>query len=286
MSKAWGTAAIMGCEMNRDPRSDEEILRWFQSEYEHHFEGWDYISGSRRVMIGFDFWDYPTIAAKAVRASKTVLEQGTGGGERFGEILEAADFDGKAYATEGFAPSVEKARERLAPFGVEVIEVSLTAEIPIEDGSLDLILNRHSGWHFEGHLRKLRPGGAVVTQQVGHRTNREIHRVLGVPFPDPDALSGMAGAREAAEGAGFSLIVAAESFPVTSYTDVGALVYLLKAVSWQIPDFTVDRYAEQLLKLHHTLVNEKRNLDVGFHQMLMVMQKPGGEGLIVPHVSG
>ena len=47
-----------------------------------------------------------------------------------------------------------------------------------------------------------------------------------------------------------------------------------------------DRYAEELLNLHHTLRKDERNFDVGFHQMLMVMQKPGGEGLIVPHLVG
>ena len=77
----------------------------------------------------------------------------------------------------------------------------------------------------------------------------------------------MAGHRKEAEDAGFDVVLAAESFPVTAYTDVGALVYVLKAVPWEIPDFSVDRYAEPLLKLHHTLINEGRNFDVGFHSM-------------------
>jgi SAM-dependent methyltransferase len=275
--------------MNRDTRSDEEILSWLQSEYDYPFEGWDfsYVSDTRRLMRGFDFWDYPTIAASAAGRSQTVLEQGTGGGERFGKILEAAAFTGRAYGTEGYAPNVLKARERLSAFNVEVIDVSEDAEtVPIEDGTIDLVLNRHSGFLFKEHLRLLRPGGAVVTQQVGGLTNRVIHEVLGAPMEDTSSVTMMEGHRSDAMEAGFEIIVAAESFPVTAYTDVGALVYVLKAVPWQILDFFVDRYAEPLLRLHHTLVNEDRNFDVGFHSMLMVMQKPGGEGLMVPRVFG
>jgi hypothetical protein len=38
-----------------------------------------------------------------------------------------------------------------------------------------------------------------------------------------------------------------------SFTDVGAIVYYLKFVPWLVPDFSVDRYAEQLLKLQRQL---------------------------------
>ena len=123
--------------MNRDTRSDEEILSWLQSEYDYPFEGWDfsYVSDTRRLMRGFDFWDYPTIAASAAGRSQTVLEQGTGGGERFGKILEAAAFTGRAYGTEGYAPNVLKARERLSAFNVEVIDVSEDADRRWDDRS-------------------------------------------------------------------------------------------------------------------------------------------------------
>ena len=278
--------AKLECDMNRDKRTDDEILEWLRNEYDHPFAGWDfsYVSGTRRLMIGFDFWDYLTIAANTVKKCQTVLEQGTGGGERFRKILEAAEFGGKAYATEGYAPNVKKAREQLAPYMVEVIDVGEENRLPVENASIDLVLNRHSGFFFDDHLRVLRPGGAVVTQQVGGLTNRSILEALGVPLEDPSTVTMMEHHRREAEDAGFDVVVAAESFPVTAYTDVGALVYVLKAVPWQIPDFSIDRYAEPLLKLHHRLVNEERNFDVGFHSMLMVMQKPGAEGVIVPQM--
>ena len=91
--------------MNKaEERRDEEILDWLRSEYEQPFEGWDfsYIKG-RRLNIGFDFWDYASIAADALRASRVVLDQETGGGERFGKILENCAFEGHALCDGGLS---------------------------------------------------------------------------------------------------------------------------------------------------------------------------------------
>ena len=37
------------------------------------------------------------------------------------------------------------------------------------------------------------------------------------------------------------------------YTDVGGLVYYLKCISWEILDFSVNRYRHQLLALHRRM---------------------------------
>ncbi|MFF5083688.1 hypothetical protein ACFY36_42125 [Actinoplanes sp. NPDC000266] len=37
-----------------------------------------------------------------------------------------------------------------------------------------------------------------------------------------------------------------EEWPFLTFFDVGALVYQLRAVAWQVPDFTVERYEEGL----------------------------------------
>ncbi len=60
-------------------------------------------------------------------------------------------------------------------------------------------------------------------------------------------------ARAQLETASFKVVKAAEEFPITSFTDVGAIVYYLKAIPWQIPDFTVSRYSDRLEELKHRL---------------------------------
>jgi|TARA_B110000196_G_C20455806_1_gene347073 hypothetical protein len=63
----------------------------------------------------------------------------------------------------------------------------------------------------------------------------------------------LAAARTAADQVGFLVIEAAEAFPLYRYTDVGGLVYYLKCISWEILDFSVNRYRHQLLALHRRM---------------------------------
>ncbi|HEU4708148.1 MAG TPA: hypothetical protein VFS17_02455 [Methylophilaceae bacterium] len=49
--------------------------------------------------------------------------------------------------------------------------------------------------------------------------------------------------------AGLSIVMAQEWSSRFVFGDVGAMVYYLKHVPWLVPDFSVTRYTEQLLKL-------------------------------------
>ncbi len=53
---------------------------------------------------------------------------------------------------------------------------------------------------------------------------------------------------------------------------MGAIVYYLKAVSWEIPDFSVDRYFDKLVEIH-TLIQSDGYVDVPFHQFFVKTQK-------------
>ena len=53
--------------------------------------------------------------------------------------------------------------------------------------------------------------------------------------------------------AGFQIIDQREEFPETVFRDIGAVVYYLKAVPWQIPDFSVDTYRTRLRSLHERI---------------------------------
>ena len=42
------------------------------------------------------------------------------------------------------------------------------------------------------------------------------------------------------------------------FRDVGAIVYFIKAIPWQVPDFDIDKDIHCLEKLHHKLENGER----------------------------
>lgn len=48
----------------------------------------------------------------------------------------------------------------------------------------------------------------------------------------------------------FKVVKQAEQFLSQRFYDVGALVYYLKAIPWQIPDFEVEKYREELYGIH------------------------------------
>ena len=108
---------------------------------------------------------------------------GTGGGERFSRLCDG--YRGTAVATEGWPPNVPVAAARLAPMGVQVVHAS-GLRLPLADGSIDLVLNRHEELDPADVARVLRPGGRVLTQQIGRNHWRE----LGEFFPHAAGGSG------------------------------------------------------------------------------------------------
>lgn len=256
----------------KEPRGDDEVLQWLRSEYAKPFVGWDfsYLQGRRQASSDKP-WDYETIVLDRLSTAIGALDVDTGDGRRFEEYLGKSGFRGKASATEGYAPNVPLARATLEPLGVEVREGD-GDKLPFPDASFDLIVNRHGLLHAAETRRILQSGGWLVTEQVGSQTNLDIHRMLGAPLPEgPDW--NFAVARANLEAQGFRIHRADEHFPITHYADVGALVWYLKAIPWQIPDFTVERYADRLLALHREMEKTGKPIDVGFHLFLLIAER-------------
>ena len=103
-------------------------------------------------------------------------------------------------------------------------EASSSAVRRLSDASFDLIVNRHGLLDAAENGRVLQPGGWVATEQVGSQTNLDIHLLLRAPLPDGPKWN-LAIARTALEARGFQVRQADEHFPITRYTDVGALVW-------------------------------------------------------------
>jgi len=254
--------------------SSEELFNFLLDEAQAHFSGWDFSYLSDREAQAPLRWSYVSEALLRVRKSQAVLDMNTGGGEMFSRF---APFPSIAYATEAYVPNVPIARERLEPLGVEVkqLENEDEKQLPFEDDTFDLILNRH-GYYWPLELyRTLIPAGIFLTQQVGNRNDIDMRKLLGAPGAAViEAWDDLAEAVGNLEQVGFRVIKQMEDIYPQRFYDVGAIVYQLKAVPWQVPDFSVEGYLERLIAVHEQIQRDGY-VDVNEHRFFIIAEKPG-----------
>jgi SAM-dependent methyltransferase len=252
--------------------SSDELFDFLISEAEAHFSGWDFSYIANREHPAPLRWSYVSEALLRVRKTKAVLDMDTGGGEMFSYF---APFPPVAYATEAYAPNIPIARERLEPLGVEVVALTEEEprELPFEDATFDLILNRH-GYYWGPELyRILQPGGVFITQQVGDRNDIGIRELLDAPNANVQVeWADLAEAIANLEAANFQIVKQLEDIYPQRFYDVGAIVYQLKAIPWQIPDFSVEGYFDRLKSVHEKIQRDGY-VDVLEHRFFIIAEK-------------
>ncbi|GAB2879816.1 class I SAM-dependent methyltransferase [Streptomyces mayteni] len=232
--------------------------------------GWDFAWASGRAVGSDPSWSYPELARARVAAAERLLDVDTGGGELLASL---APLPRHTWATETWAPNVAVARERLGPLGVTVLPTDATAELPLPDASVDVVLNRHGRLAAGEVARVLRPGGELLTQQVGSDDCAELNEALGAPPAHPPGSWDLRTAGAALTAAGLELTGTREEQPVLAFLDIGAVVHHLRMVAWQIPDFTPERYDAALRRLHRRIRAEGR-FAVRAHRFLISGRRP------------
>lgn len=260
-----------------DPRSrsdaDADILAWLRDEASQPFAGWDFSYIDSRTSVDPLPWDYRALIQQRLPAVDALLDLGTGGGE-FLALL--APLPEHTCATEGYTPNIPIARRRLEPLGVTVQEVDSDNRLRFADGEFDLVINRHESYDPAEVWRVLRSGGAYITQQVSGDNDADLNQLLDAPasavvLDEPDWR--LATARASLERAGFTIGQAEEAEPIMRFFDAGALVFHLTAIPWQIPDFSVDAYADQLISLQRQC-RAGRFIESRNGRFLLIARKP------------
>jgi SAM-dependent methyltransferase len=252
--------------MNREAH----IALW-QQEEKAPFTGWDFSHLACRMMEEQPPWSYMVRAAEVLRGAASVLDMGTGGGERLLKLRE--HWPAKVGVTEDYPPNVRLARERMSPLGVRVEDVALTRTgvLPFDDAEFDVVLNRHSGFNAVEVARILTPGGTFLTQQIDGRWAHDLMAVFGATPQWPDAT--LANCVAWIEDAGLTIVTAEDWTGAFTFTDVGAIVYYLKAVPWLVPGFSVRMHLDRLLALQDRLEKE-RELSFAAKKFLIEARKP------------
>jgi SAM-dependent methyltransferase len=186
-------------------------------------------------------WNYEAMARELARSARSVLDLGTGGGERLAGIV--AGLSTRVVATESWETNVPVAHRRLAPLGVGVVQASSLA-LPFADGAFDLVLDRHEELDPREIVRVLRPGGRLVTQQVDRNDWQELARYFRITdFGDQ-----FAEYKAALEAEGMVVYGARHDHKV-AYAGLGDVVFMLLTAPFKAPGFDPERELAGLLAL-------------------------------------
>lgn len=257
-------------------QTDAQIIEWLHREYERPFEGWDFSAlEGRLVTQGGLRWNYTEIVCDYLQNAKSLLDVGTGGGERLSRIIEKSKFTGRIEATESYAPNVSVARNRLVSYDVLLHDTS-EVQATFEDGQFDLVIDRHAGGIATSEIfRILSRGGCYVTEQVGPHTADELRALFGVErVVWPNQPRDIDEASADMTRSGFVVGRLEENRYVDRFMDVGALVYYLKTVPHEVPGFSIDEYVDKLIALHRGVAQKGYAIDSTFHAWLLVAHKP------------
>ncbi|WP_392426002.1 methyltransferase domain-containing protein [Barrientosiimonas humi] len=226
-------------------RSYEELVSEAEAA---DVDGWgfDWLTG--RATEERPPWGFARLLAQRLATVESALDLDTGGGEVVGE---AGVLPSRMVVTEAWPPNAARARKRLGPRGVEVVETSIHGPIPLEDNSFQLVSSRHPvrpDWP-EIH-RVLEPDGHYFAQHVGPASGFElIEHFLG-PLPE-DVRQGRHPDDEAtaAQHAGLTVVDLRTATCRMEFFDIGAVVWTLRKLVWWVPDFSVARYDRELREL-------------------------------------
>jgi ubiquinone/menaquinone biosynthesis C-methylase UbiE len=224
--------------------------------------GWDLSYGGR--ISTSTPWNFEVVVDQCARNSPDMLDMGTGGGEWLSKL---AFRPARTVATEGWPPNIPIARKRLEALGIELVVVDDVpdnaeqnglvdgGELPFEDASFKLVVNRHESFVATDVARILVSGGRFLTQQVASDFNADCYRLLGLPFVEPSTRWKLDVAVKQLQQAGMTITDAAEGEEILSFEDIGAFSWYLKNVPYVCPDFSITRFRDRLEYLHKQIVD-------------------------------
>jgi SAM-dependent methyltransferase len=210
-------------------------------------------------------WSYKSKITPYVLCSDTLLDMGTGGGE----FLSSLPFPKNTFATERYPPNIPVAKKCLEPLGIMVTDFAEDSNLPFENDQFDLIINRHESYDLREVNRVLKRKGFFITQQVGDKDNIELNNLFNAPIPEDSEPWDLNFAIKQLHNNHFEIVEQYEEFPTTRIYDIGALIYYLTNIPWQIEDFSPERYKEKLQDLHE-IIESKGFFDVISHRFFLI----------------
>ena len=243
---------------------------WEQEETIAHIHGWDFSHIHGRYEEENDLpWDYETIVRQFLTPDMRLLDYDTGGGEF---LLSLGHPHDKTSATEGYAPNIELCKDRLKPLGIDLKPCNDPRRIPYDDGTFDIVINRHGDFFAKELYRLLKVGGLFITEQVGGKNDIDLIRMV---LPDTPILHpelNLKTQQQVFEDAGFQIVQAEEAYRPILFYDIGAFVWFARIIEWEFPGFSVERCFDHLLDMQKQ-IEEQGKIEGTIHRYLIVAKK-------------
>ena len=250
--------------------NNSDFDRLVEEALAQDFSGWDFSWLHSRWYEEDPPWAYEAIVAEEKERIHSLLDMGTGGGEFLASL---SPLPAHTVVTESYPPNIPIARARLEPLGVEVVSFSDDKALPLKSSQFNLIINRHESYSLPELNRLLKPGGRFLTQQVGSQDCIQLNQFLNAPLADVAASWTLEKEVNEFEDAGFHIERAEEALLASHFYDIGAVVFFLKIIEWQIPDFTPRSYHDRLLTMHR-YIKEHGAFKAKAHRYLIQARKP------------
>lgn len=234
-----------------------------------HFSGWEFSWLEGRMMQEEPPWDYRALVTDALSRANSLLDLGTGGGEFLASL---APLPPDTHATESYPPNQGLARERLSPLNVEVHATELDSLLPFTDNHFDLVISRHESYAPPEVWRILKPGGLFITQQVGGLDNLELNQALEDDPSITFSRWGLAAALTGLYETDFFIEKAEKAALISKFIDIGAVVYYLNAIPWQVEKFKIKTHYSQLIRLHN-IIERQGEFIATTHRFLIIARK-------------
>ncbi len=164
-------------------------------------------------------WDYEDVVQRYLRPADTVLDVGTGGGERLASL--AGSF-GHGLGIDIDPEMVRVATEQCAAGNLDFRVCSERLETVAE--TFDVVLNRHAPLDLAAVAAHLEPGGYFITQQVGEQNMACVKAALGQSAGPPPI------ARQTVSASGLRLLAFLDYDVEYVVRDITSLIFWLNAL--------------------------------------------------------
>ena len=217
-------------------------------------------------------WEYLEVVSRFLRPTDTVLDIGTGGGER---LLSRSDRFGSAIGVDPDPEMIAVARTNgSSNRRVQFLQASAERLDPLEDGAFDVVLTRHAPVYLPELDRVTRADGLFICQGVGSRNMANIRHAFttGSEIPYEAAhrslLAGLA-------SRGWTIIANGEYDVGYRVLDVPSLIFWFRAIAGanEVPaGFGVETHHGVITTLIRQFGSE-RGLETNEHRMLVIARK-------------